>query len=120
MGRKSEYAREDRWGNTYVKKRGVVVITAKAEPGFNFIVHEKLGEIGVAGKYSKELRIVEWGRYDPKFDIRPWDTSDEEGRRMNKGITMNLEELIQLKIILDRMDLDGYKMPDKKIQPEIV
>ena len=107
------------YGMWAAKKRGEVVVITKAEPDFNFIVHEKLGEIGVAGKYSKELRLIEWGRYDPKFDIRPWDTSDPDGRRMNKGITFTLDELVKLKEILDGINLEAYQIPDKKIQPKI-
>jgi len=107
------------WGNVYSKRRGVAMVVAKAEANFDFIVHEKLGEIGEQGKYRKELRIIEWGRYDPKFDLRPWDTSDADGRRMNKGITLSLDEIIKLKEVLDGINLEAYQMPEKKIQPKI-
>ncbi len=111
------------FNSRFKNKRGkgdVVMVTAKAESGFDFIVHDKLGEISVTGRYSKELRVIEWGRYDAKFDIRPWDTSDPDGKRMNKGLTFTKDEIIKLKEILDGIDFERYEMPVKKIEPAIV
>ena len=102
------------------EKKGEQVIVAKAEAGFNFIIHDKLGELSDDDRYVKELRIIEWGKYEPKFDIRPWATFDSDGRQMGKGVTFSLNELIKLKEILDNMDLESFVMPDKKIKPEVL
>lgn len=102
------------------RKKGVHVITTKAEADFDFIVHERLGELSDDGRYVKELRVVEWGKYEPKFDIRPWATYDTNNRQMGKGITLTLDEIVKLKEVLDNIDLEAYVLPDKKIQPKIL
>lgn len=64
-------------------------------------------EIGVLSEGSrgwrKEINLVSWNERQPKIDIRDWD----EGRvKMGKGITLNKEELLKLKELLDSIDLD--------------
>lgn len=91
------------------------MIPTKPEKGFAMIVHEKIGEISNEKTWTKELRIVEWGRHEPKFDIRSWSRSNPDFETSGKGITFTKEELIKLKEILDSMDLEGYVMPQKKL-----
>ena len=44
-----------------------------------------------------------WGKYNPKFDLRAWDS---EYTSMKKGITLSLEELIALRDLLNESDLE--------------
>lgn len=52
--------------------------------------------------WQKELCLVSWNERDPKYDIRDWSPLYE---KCGKGVTLTLEELIELKTILNQMDL---------------
>ena len=62
---------------------------------------EILAEIGVISERSKgwrkELNLVSFNGNAPKYDLREWAPNHE---KMSKGITLNEEELEQLKKIL--------------------
>ena len=62
---------------------------------------EILAEIGVISERSKgwrkELNLVSFNGNAPKYDLREWAPNHE---KMGKGITLNEEELEQLKRIL--------------------
>ena len=62
---------------------------------------EILAEIGVISEWSKgwrkELNLVSFNGNAPKYDLREWAPNHE---KMGKGITLNEEELEQLKKIL--------------------
>ncbi len=68
-------------------------------------------EIGVLSEGSrgwrKEINLVSWNDRKPKIDIRDWD---EERVKMGKGITLNKEELLKLKELLDSIDLDDLEV----------
>ena len=100
-----------------IRNKGVKMITTKAEEGFTKIIHDTIGELSNDGRLSRQLRVVEWGSHPPKFDLRLWDVNSD---RSSKGITLTKEELIKLKEILDSFDVDGYILPEKKIQPTIL
>lgn len=51
--------------------------------------------------FKKEINIVSWNDRDPKIDIRDWDKSHE---RMSKGITLNKDELKELKTVMENID----------------
>jgi hypothetical protein len=53
--------------------------------------------------WTKEVNIVNWNNRKPKLDIREWD---EDHEKMGKGITLNKEELVKLKELLNKLDLD--------------
>lgn len=59
-------------------------------------------KIKMVGK--KQLTCTSWGKYNPKFDLRAWDS---EYTSMKKGITLSLEELIALRDILNESDLEA-------------
>ncbi|MBN2897901.1 MAG: YdbC family protein [Clostridia bacterium] len=64
---------------------------------------ETIGAVSENSKgWSKELNLISWNDRDPKYDIRDWSPEHE---KMGKGITLSKEELIQLKAILNSMDL---------------
>ncbi len=99
--------------------KGLPAYPAKSEVGFTNVVHNRFGELCGEGIWRKELRIVEWGKHEPKFDIRMWDSSFTDGTRSGRGVTLELEELKRLKEILEGMDLENFVMPEKKIEPQI-
>ncbi|WP_226669813.1 YdbC family protein [Metabacillus litoralis] len=52
--------------------------------------------------WKRELNLISWNDREPKYDIRDWDSSHE---KMGKGLTLSKDELVQLKGILNNMDL---------------
>ena len=71
---------------------------------FKYEVTETLGVLSETGNgWSKEINLVSWSDRAPVYDLRTW-TADHE--RMGKGITMTKEEVIQLRAILNSINLD--------------
>lgn len=70
--------------------------------GIKFEIEEKLGVLSERKGWTKELNLVSWNNRKPKADIREWDENHE---KMGKGITLSREELVELKKILNDMDL---------------
>lgn len=70
--------------------------------GITFDIEEKLGLLSERKGWTKELNMVSWNNRKAKADIREWD---ETHQKMGKGITLSIEELVQLKKILNNMDL---------------
>lgn len=60
-----------------------------ASKDITFTIEKHLGEIGYAGRMTKEVNLVSWNEADAKVDIRGWD---EEHKRMTKGIALTNEE----------------------------
>ena len=70
---------------------------------FSFKVVEEIGVLSEgAGGWQKELNLVSWNDRDPKYDIREWDANHE---KMRKGVTLTADELVELRSILNEMDL---------------
>ncbi len=70
-----------------------------------FFIKENLGVISEGSKgWKKEVNLVSWNDRKAKLDIRDWDESHE---KMGKGITLSKEELIELKEILNKIDVDS-------------
>jgi len=73
-----------------------------------FEVVKELGVIGESSKgWKKELNLVSWNERKAKADIRDWDPTHE---KMGKGITFTKEELIELKKILNELDLESLDL----------
>lgn len=71
---------------------------------FKFDIKENLGTISESAKgWKREVNVMTWNKKKPKVDIREWDETHEQ---MGKGITLNKEELIQLKDILNKINID--------------
>ncbi len=69
-----------------------------------FEILEKFGELSVSPKgWSKEINLVAWNKYPGKYDIREWDPDHQ---KMSKGITLNKDEILKLRDILNKMDLE--------------
>lgn len=89
--------------------------TGKTEKNFSLLIHKVIGELGIDKTWTKRLCIVEWGKHPPKFDLRLWDSMAVNGPRAGKGITLSLEELQELKRMLELLDLEHFEMPEKKL-----
>jgi hypothetical protein len=60
--------------------------------------------------WSKELNLVSWNGYPPKYDIRDWDSTHT---KMGKGVTLSEEELKALYQALKQMfEGESTKEPD--------
>ncbi|MBM7871336.1 hypothetical protein JOC70_002834 [Clostridium pascui] len=71
---------------------------------FKFDIKQNLGVISESTKgWKREVNVMTWNKKKPKVDIREWDENHE---KMGKGITLNKEELKELKEILNGIDLD--------------
>ena len=51
--------------------------------------------------WIKELNLVSWNDREPKYDIREWSPEHD---KMTKGITLNHDELVELKRLLNEID----------------
>lgn len=72
------------------------------------IKYEVTKELGVLSEgskgWQKEVNLVSWNDRSPKLDIREWGPAHE---RMGKGITLNKDEVIRLKELLNSLDLEA-------------
>lgn len=67
---------------------------------FKYEIKEHLGQLSEKPTgWKKELNFVSWNGADPKFDIREWSPEHD---KMGKGITLTLEELTELKKLIDK------------------
>jgi len=62
---------------------------------FECKIIEHICTLGVNGTTTKELNIVQFGRAQPKLDVRAWHTVDGEKLPL-KGITLTPEEAAAL------------------------
>ena len=66
-------------------------------------IRETVGVLSEGSKgWKKELNLISWNDKEPKYDIREWDPSHE---KMGRGITFTKEELVNLKNMLNQMNL---------------
>lgn len=70
---------------------------------FMYEITGKFGSLSPKdAKWPKELRLISWNGKAAKYDIREWAPLDQ---KMGKGITFTKEELIELRKILNKLDL---------------
>lgn len=66
-------------------------------------IKKELGIVSESAKgWKKELNLVSWNDKEAKYDLRDWAPGHE---KMGKGITLSLEELRELKTLLNALDL---------------
>ena len=66
-------------------------------------IAEKLGVLGETGHgWTKELNLVSWNDREPVYDIRTWNEGHD---RMGKGITLSMDEVKELKELLNKLDI---------------
>lgn len=72
---------------------------------FTYEIVKKIATIAESGGNSVELNMIRYGNKAPKYDLRRWRVKDGV-RRMQKGITLNAEELHMLRYVLNGMGSD--------------
>ena len=69
------------------------------------IKYDIVKEIGVLSENSKgwrkEINLISWNGGEPKYDIRDWAPEHE---KMGKGTTLNKDEAMKLKEILNTIE----------------
>ena len=70
------------------------------------IKYDIVNEFGVVSKsstgWTKELNLISWNNREAKYDLRDWAP---EHTKMGKGITLSVEELKELKNLLNSIDI---------------
>lgn len=70
------------------------------------IKYDIVKEIGVVSEsstgWTKELNLISWNNREAKYDLRDWAP---EHSKMGKGITLSINELKELKNLLNSMDI---------------
>lgn len=72
---------------------------------FTFDLQQHLATLSDSGKLSTELNVIRFGTSEPKYDLRRWRNLHSGERRMQKGITMDAEELKKLRDVLNGLTL---------------
>lgn len=66
-------------------------------------IQETIGSISQSPKgWSKELNLISWNGKAPKYDLREWSPEHE---KMGKGVTLTVEELKELRNLLNGLEL---------------
>ena len=68
-----------------------------------FEIVEEIAVLSESEKgWKKELNLVSWNNYEPKYDLRDWAPNHE---KMGKGVRLTNDELKALKDALNRINL---------------
>ena len=69
---------------------------------FTYNIIEKIGVLSESRKgWTRELNLISWNGGEPKYDIRDWAPDHQ---RMGKGISLSLDEIGELKGLLNSME----------------
>ncbi|AWK52498.1 hypothetical protein DIC82_16485 [Clostridium beijerinckii] len=69
-----------------------------------FEIEKELGAISESAKgWTKELNLISWNGKEAKYDLRDWAPEHE---KMGKGVTLTVEELKELRDMLNKINLD--------------
>jgi hypothetical protein len=70
------------------------------------IKYEIVKSIGVLSEnnkgWKKEFNLVSWNDRPAKYDIREWSAEHD---KMGKGLTLSQEELVELKNLLNSIEI---------------
>lgn len=73
-------------------------------PEFKYEVVETYGSLSESSKgWKKEIKLISWNQKEAKYDIREWSP---DGEKMGKGVTLSKEEIINLRDLLNKINLD--------------
>ena len=68
-----------------------------------FKIKAKTGVLSESAKgWKKELNLISWNDKEANYDIRDWDA---EHKKMGKGITLSIDELMKLRELLNKIEL---------------
>ena len=66
-----------------------------------FEITDHLATLSTSPKgWTKELNLVSWNEKEPKYDIRDWSPDHS---KMGKGVTLSMDEIIELKKVLEKL-----------------
>ncbi|QNU65372.1 hypothetical protein EHE19_010510 [Ruminiclostridium herbifermentans] len=72
-------------------------------PDIKYEINKRIGVLSENAKgWVKEINLVSWNDRAPKYDIREWSPEHD---KMGKGVTLSREELLELKNILNSIDI---------------
>jgi hypothetical protein len=72
-------------------------------PDIKYDITKSIGVLSENVKgWVKELNLVSWNDRTPKYDIREWSPEHD---KMGKGVTLSQEELIELRNLLNNLDI---------------
>ena len=73
----------------------------------NMLIKSHVGSIGKnSSMNSLDLNVISWFRKQPKFDSRYWG-SDNKPDGKSGSLTLSLEQVKELKSLLNTIDLDS-------------
>lgn len=83
----------------------IIILISKGVDFLPDIKYDIIKEIGVLSENSKgwrkEVNLISWNGGEPKYDIRDWAPEHE---KMGKGTTLNKDEVMKLKEILNTLE----------------
>lgn len=72
---------------------------------FTYEIKKHIGTLSEADSMSLELNQISYGKAAPKYDLRRWRMT-EEGKQLMKGITLNTDEVVALRELLNTMKIE--------------
>ena len=70
------------------------------------ITYEIVMQLGILSQsrsgWLKEVNLISWNNYPPKYDIRDWSADHSQ---MGKGVTLSRDELLALRDLLNQWEL---------------
>lgn len=70
---------------------------------FTYEIAKPIAVLSDSGTLTTELNIISYSGNEPKYDLRKWRTGTGE-KKMQKGITLTREELLELRKVLNELD----------------
>lgn len=70
---------------------------------FTYEIVKPVAVLSDSGTLATELNIISYSGNAPKYDLRKWRTGTGE-KKMQKGITMTREELLELRKVLNELE----------------
>lgn len=70
---------------------------------FTYEIVKPIAVLSNSGTLTMELNIISYNGNEPKYDLRKWSTGNGE-KKMQKGITLTREELLELRKVLNEME----------------
>ena len=71
---------------------------------FKYEITERIAVLSQsANGWQRQLNMVSWNDRAPKYDIRDWSP---DNTKMGKGISLSAEELLNLKGILEELEIE--------------
>lgn len=71
---------------------------------FSYEIKDKIAILSdEKSSWTKEINLISYNGAEAKIDIRSWQTTEEGGRKMSKGITLTNDEAIKLRDALVKL-----------------